>query len=229
MRPVPTSLPPTPWPEIRKSLGYDIAVDVKAAKVFAERVRRPPYHCATAWATLAHATHGKTVAIVGGSSSAPKELARVPAGVRLWTADGATAAAHGHPIDAVVTDLDGPIEPQVAACRGGAYALIHAHGDNAAPIDRFLERFPPLRVIGTCQVTPPPAPLLDHGGFTDGDRAVHLALAAGAAKVLLVGFDYDAPGPYSAKRAPERKKVKLAWTRRLIDALVAAGAPISHL
>jgi len=68
--------------------------------------------------------------------------------------------------------------------------------------------------MGTAQCRPPPG-LYNFGGFTDGDRCVFLAQELGAAKIKLVGFDYE------DESVTPRKKKKLAWAKRLIEPALA--------
>ncbi|MFA5860490.1 MAG: hypothetical protein WDA16_02220, partial [Candidatus Thermoplasmatota archaeon] len=63
------------------------------------------------------------------------------------------------------------------------------------------------------------------GGFTDGDRACCLAVALGATRLTLAGFDFDEPAPKPG-RDPAVKARKLAWARRIIDGL---GVPVEFV
>ncbi|MCK5309670.1 MAG: DUF115 domain-containing protein [Thermoplasmata archaeon] len=91
----------------------------------------------------------------------------------------------------IVTDLDGDVPAQVEANKKGAIAIIHAHGDNFEAIKEWVPSFSPP-VIGTTQAEPFPG-IYNFGGFTDGDRAVFMAIHFGARKIILKGFDYDNP------------------------------------
>ena len=64
------------------------------------------------------------------------------------------------------------------------------------------------KVIGTCQCEPV-GNLVNFGGFTDGDRAVHMALELGAESCTLVGFNF--------MDADDRKLRKLRWADMLIS------------
>ncbi len=126
---------------------------------------------------------------------------------------------------AIVTDLDGgPSAVLELGCKGAIIAL-HGHGDN---IERILEWVPRARknsvkIIGTTQVDPID-PLINIGGFTDGDRALLLALMFTPRVVILVGMDFgDVVGPYSkpwlstAVKADERKKLKLDIAMEIVE------------
>lgn len=210
---------------IRAAFGFSEADDRAAAQALAERLDRRPYRCDDVLERLR--LRGHVVHVLGAADSARDDARRMPNQGEVWTADGATTAAlaAGRTPTAIVTDLDGRVEDQVEAAHRGALVFVHAHGDNRAAVDRWLPEFPPRRVLGTCQVEPVP-PLVNPGGFTDGDRAVFLALALGAAEVRLYGFDFDRPGSFSGKKDVYTKPLKLAWARRLIDGLIADGAPV---
>jgi uncharacterized Rossmann fold enzyme len=109
---------------------------------------------------------------------------------------------------AVVTDLDGPFPEIQRSNRMGSLMVVHAHGDNLDALTSYVPRL--KRVVGTCQCRPPPG-LINFGGFTDGDRCVFLAKELGAAKISLLGFDFQ------DEALTPRKKKKLCWAKKLID------------
>jgi len=132
----------------------------------------------------------------------------------LLAADGAAAALLGRGIvpHIVVTDLDGSEQALRQASRLGSIMVVHAHGDN---LDALARLAPHLEwVIGTCQCRPPPG-LFNFGGFTDGDRAVFLAVELGASEIELAGFDFE------DQAVTPRKRKKLAWAKKLIDLAMA--------
>ncbi len=136
--------------------------------------------------------------------------------------DGATSSclARGWVPDLVVTDLDGRLSDEVRANGLGSLVLVHAHGDNLPVLRRWLDRFPgPL--LGSCSARPR-GPLVNFGGFTDGDRAVLLAESLGARTVRLVRFDFDHPaeGPGPAGRV---KREKLAVAREILGEVQGRG------
>jgi uncharacterized Rossmann fold enzyme len=92
--------------------------------------------------------------------------------------------------------------------RAGTVMVVHAHGDNMDLLRFWVPLFPgPL--VGTTQAGPF-GRIHNFGGFSDGDRAVFLALALGAAEVTLAGFFLDDPGVNPVKRK------KLLWARTLL-------------
>lgn len=217
---------PTPMQEIRADFGYDASADERVATYWAAAVQ--DWGAGREALDRARAvTLGRTAYVLGAGPEAQAALDRVPGGACLWVADGAVVAARdaSRLPHVIVTDLDGHPQQCFVAARQGSVAFIHAHGDNEGLLREHGPKFPPRLVAGTCQVAPI-APLLNPGGFTDGDRAVALALVLGAARVRLVGWDWETPGPYSRRSDVQRKRRKLDWARRLIDSWTRAGAPV---
>ena len=122
--------------------------------------------------------------------------------------------------DVVVTDLDGDIDSQIEASAKGAVTAIHAHGDNGDLIRMYAGSFKG-RILLTTQSTPENT-VYDFGGFTDGDRAVCMAVHFGARRIHLRGFDYDDPMPKDGND-PSVKKRKLAWAERIIGIVCPPG------
>lgn len=124
-----------------------------------------------------------------------------------WAFEAATA---------IVTDLDGDADAQVAANARGVPVFLHAHGDNLPTLRRYAKRFRgPLQP--TTQ-TEPRDHVLDLGGFTDGDRACCLAVELGARSLVLAGFDLDEPWPKPGVDLATKRR-KLSWARTIIDTL----------
>ena len=121
--------------------------------------------------------------------------------------------------DIIVTDLDGDVPYTIDANSIGSTVLIHAHGDNIPLLRRYVPHFKGF-VGGTVQTRALP-PLMNFGGFTDGDRAAFIADASGAERIFLSGFDFENPvrKPGMTEKAYEIKKRKLEWARRLISLL----------
>lgn len=167
---------------------------------------------------LRHLFGGKAATIAGNAPGLGEELAVVAH--PLVAADEATSVlrAQGLRPDVIVTDLDGNVEDQIAANREGTVAVIHAHGDNLAAVERWAPKFTG-KVIGTTQ-SKPFGRIHNFGGFTDGDRAAFLADHFGATSLLLIGFDFENPNPKDDDL--ETKKRKLDWAYILINALDAS-------
>lgn len=221
---------PAAFEEIRADFGYAMEADRRTADWLAAVLSHPPYAPKEVLDGLRAEATNRTVWVLGAADSALRDVRKVPPDEPLWVADGAATAAleAGRRPTALVSDLDGRLEDEIAVVQAGALAALHAHGDNLAALQAGLHRFHPSRVAGTCQVDAP-NPLINPGGFTDGDRAVHLALAFGARQVRLVGFDYETgPGRYSGRFNPATKPKKLEWARRLIQRLIDEGRPVSY-
>jgi uncharacterized Rossmann fold enzyme len=142
----------------------------------------------------------------------------------LISADGATTGLLEENIvpDIVVSDLDGKIEDLLIANNEGSFFIIHGHGNNLDLIYNHVKKF--KKVLITTQSTPKEN-LYNFGGFTDGDRAVFLAIALNAKKIVLAGMDfgkyvtnYSRPNIKSdIELADNIKEKKLKYAEKLID------------
>ena len=140
----------------------------------------------------------------------------------LISADGATTALIEERIspDIVATDLDGNMDDILLANLRGTNIAVHAHGDNLDAVVKYTPFF--SNVIGTTQAQPV-GNIYNFGGFTDGDRAIFLAVALGASEITLAGMDFgDIVTRYSRPNlktdlaeADEFKKKKLMYAARL--------------
>ncbi|MFT0898259.1 6-hydroxymethylpterin diphosphokinase MptE-like protein [Candidatus Methanoprimaticola sp. MG2] len=118
--------------------------------------------------------------------------------------------------DAVVTDLDGDIGPQLEASARGAVTFVHAHGDNGDLVMSYAGLFRGPVVLTT--QSRPENTVFNFGGFTDGDRAVCIAQEMGCRRILLEGFDLDRPRAKEGSD-PAVKARKLRWAGRVMDSL----------
>ena len=142
----------------------------------------------------------------------------------LVAADGATTALIEERIipDIIATDLDGQLDDILLANIKGANIVIHAHGDNIDEIAEYTSFF--NNVLGTTQ-SQPIGNIYNFGGFTDGDRALFLAVALGAEEITLAGMDfgdivtkYSRPNlPDVLARADDFKKKKLDYAEKFTD------------
>jgi len=159
-----------------------------------------------------------------------KELKNMPI---IISADGATRALLDHGIipDIVVSDFDGGLDILVKAGREGSILVLHGHGDNIDLINKAMPRLLKITkmVIGTTQVYPTYG-LYNFGGFTDGDRAVYLAVRFNAFSIVLAGMDFgDIIGKYSKpwmkrnRPTSHRKRLKLEFGKKLIS-LIACNS-----
>jgi hypothetical protein len=159
---------------------------------------------------------GATVAVVAPGPSLDEELPAVDDVDRVVAASNAAdrLVASGRPPDLVVTDLDKTPATAARLSRAGTPVAVHAHGDNLPALDEWLPEHDPANVLATTHAAPV-GPVVNHGGFTDGDRGAFLADALGAARIEFVGWDLDDPSVDPAKAE------KLAWARRLLRWLAA--------
>lgn len=142
----------------------------------------------------------------------------------LIAADGATTALVEERLvpDIVVTDLDGRIDDIFLVNNKDSAIVIHAHGNNMEEIVKYTPFFDDI--LGTTQAEPH-GNLYNFGGFTDGDRAIFLAVELGASEILLAGMDFgDIVTQYSRpdnsnflQKADDIKKKKLEYAERLTD------------
>ncbi len=145
----------------------------------------------------------------------------------LISADGATTALIEERIvpDIVATDLDGNMDDILLANIRGANIAVHAHGDNLGNVIKYTSFF--TNVIGTTQAQPV-GNIYNFGGFTDGDRAIFLAVALGASQIMLAGMDFgDIVTRYSRPKletklakADEFKRKKLRYAERLTNWII---------
>ncbi len=217
------------YERLRSEFGFPFDREEVSAAVLEsllpERARAAPLP------RIAHLLRDRDAVVVGLAPSAgPPPIWRLPATGRptaLLAADGATRTclAAGRVPSVIVTDLDGPVASEVAANRRGSLVLVHAHGDNRPALEEWVPQFP--GELAGSWAGPPRGPLLNVGGFTDGDRAAFLAAHVGAAQIYLWGFDFDRVAD-PAGPGRERKLAKLLWARRLLD-LLAATTPVPLL
>jgi uncharacterized Rossmann fold enzyme len=187
---------------ILADLGFDRAKDEEAARLLSTLLRRD------ALPALTKQIQGKVVTVCGNGPNLAGELDRIRGTV--IAADGAANRLHEAGIRpaAIVTDLDGATEAFIGMNRAGTVMVVHAHGDNMDLLRFWVPLFHgPL--VGTTQAKPFDR-IHNFGGFSDGDRAVFLALALDAAEVSLAGFLLDDPGVNPVKRK------KLHWARTLL-------------
>jgi len=216
---------------IASKLGIDTSRDEKAtdilSSIIGDKYIDPVF--------LEDIIHDRNVIVFGAGPSLVMDVIAVDwiikrigrRDVVLITADGATKALieHGLNPDIVVTDLDGYIEYILEAGLKGSIIVIHGHGDN---IDKINSLTPVLlsnnvKIHGTTQVKPR-WNVFNYGGFTDGDRAVYLALNFKPRRIILAGMDLGyIIGEYSGKRFSDQplklvyKIEKLSIARKLLE------------
>lgn len=189
---------------IRRDMGYDRAADERARDALATLVSSFDTDHLPAF-------DGATVAVCGAAASLEADLDRA------CTADVVVAASAAAdvlrdadvPVDAMVTDLDKNPETARTLTYEDTPVAVHAHGDNLSAIREHVPRFSPEYVLGTTQVEPR-GPVVNYGGFTDGDRAAFLADTFGAAALVFPGWNLD------DSTVDDEKQAKLRWAERLL-------------
>ena len=188
---------------IRADFGYDRAADERARDELAALAE--PFDFDRLDAT------GETVAVAGAAPALLDELDRVRAADAVFAASNAADVLLRRDlgVDCMVTDLDKA--PGVARdlTHAGTPVAVHAHGDNRGAIRGWVPEMATDWVIATTQVKPRP-PVVNVGGFTDGDRAAFLADHLGAETLVFPGWDVEDPDV-----DPEKAK-KLEWAERLL-------------
>lgn len=196
------------YERILDDFGFDRAADERARDVCRSLV-----DTATAFEVeaLRGAVEDHTVAVVGAAPSLSETVEKAADADVVFAASTAVDVCleHGIDVDLMVTDLDKNPETAVDLTHGGTPVAVHAHGDNVPLLRAWLPRFQPTQTLPTTQAAPAP-PVVNLGGFTDGDRAAFLADHLGAGTLTFVGWDFDDPtvGPIKAQ--------KLQWAARLL-------------
>lgn len=188
-----------------RDFGYDRAAD--------ERVRDRLAELTTPFdeARLGALFEGATVAVAGAASSLPSEL-EVVRDVEVVVAASSAADVcldHGLAVDLVVTDLDKAPATVVQLAADGVPAAVHAHGDNGPAIERWVPEITRAQLLPTTQAAPV-GPVVNYGGFTDGDRGAFLADHFGATELRFPGWDFD------DATVDDEKARKLDWAERLL-------------
>ena len=156
--------------------------------------------------------HGKDKCIIFGAGPSIKKhisLIKNTFDIKdyiLIASDGATTALNEEGIipDIIVTDLDGKIDDIIYSNKQGSTLYVHAHGDNIDKINKYVPKL--QKVIPTTQSNPVGV-VKNYGGFTDGDRAIHIAVYALKMKtVILAGMDF---GEYTTKYSRPNNKVNI--------------------
>ncbi len=140
----------------------------------------------------------------------------------LIVADGSLGAIENiSRVRLLVSDADGGPHIQRAVENRIPIAL-HAHGDNVEEWKSFAATFSDNYPLMLTHQTPSSIEgMINVGGFTDGDRAICLALAYGAppASIELIGFKTDDVGKWSGVTDKSLKLKKLQWMEKIIQNL----------
>lgn len=191
---------------ICEEFGYDRSADEQAADVMREFV--------SPGVTDRLALEDAAVAVVVGADLDWEAIREVKDADQVVATADALRRLHTASVNVslVVTDLDSNPPLVCSRTRSGGLVALHAHGDNQPVIQEWVPRMRQSNLIGTSQAKPE-APLVNMGGFTDGDRAAYLADGLDAASISLVGWDLADETVSATKRA------KLEWAAKLLTAL----------
>lgn len=183
--------------------GFDRAVDQHARDVLKDLV--DPFD------TDRLAVADATVAIVGGADllEADLELIREVDAIFATSSAASKLSDYGRSVDCICTDLDSVPSFVRDRSRSGIPVVVHAHGDNVDELEKWVPTMAIENILGTTQVAPAP-PIINVGGFTDGDRAAFLADHLNAERLVFPGWDFEDP------TVPETKRQKLVWAARLL-------------
>jgi len=207
---------------IAETLGLSEEEDRRAAGLMADLASGKsvePYQ-------LEELLAGRPVLVAWNGPNLERDLATIVGSVgradfAVLAADGAAMTTYsllGRVPDAIVSDLDGRNAVTLRLAEMGALPVVHAHGDNVPALQRWVPRLP--RLLPTTQVEPV-GPVRNFGGFTDGDRAAFLALAAGADGILLAGVDLTSSSPLDILRGKDLgfKRAKLGVAAWMVELL----------
>lgn len=190
---------------ILSDFGYDREADERARDLLAEFLDSDKVRSVT------DMCFEGTVAVCGAGPSLAGELGLARTADHVVAASTAVDVLRdaGVGVDCMVTDLDKNPDTARDLAAAGTTVAVHAHGDNTLAIRETVPTFEQSAVLPTTQARPR-APVENHGGFTDGDRAAFLAHAAGADRLRFPGWDFD------DSTVGRSKARKLQWAERLL-------------
>lgn len=213
------------YEDILQSFGFKKEDDELSAEYLNEFLEKNPQ----IKIKIEELPHNKNIVVFGAGPSIKKHIKYLKESDNLKnsvliSADGATTALLEEEIipDIIVTDLDGKLEDLLKANKIKSYLVVHAHGNNLDVLKTNLNKL--KNVLGTTQSVPLDN-IYNFGGFTDGDRAVYLAVELKAENIILAGMDFgNIVTKYSRPNltdttdlADDIKKLKLEYAEQLID------------
>ena len=234
-----TSLPDliTIQDEIRSDFGWELEADLNSARELRDACEEKSWTHET-WSDrgrqetqlrLQERFISRPMTVLGAAADADDVRAAIQDGHGIIAADGAVGVLTEidfseiawDALQCIVSDADGdPNHLAMAAERGVPFAL-HAHGDN---IDNWGELLDVLHFNGTPLILTHQTPehilgMHNPGGFTDGDRAVCLALSMNVLpnQITLRGFRTDIIGRWTGATIPEQKMRKLEWMKHILE------------
>jgi uncharacterized Rossmann fold enzyme len=219
------------YKEIIEMMGFSEAEDIKSRNFLFEIFSQREYDLENNISYLKE-LFGKftNVLIFGGGPDVEyfvnyihnnNDFKKIPDNSLVIAVDGATELLYEKNIipNMIFTDLDGITIDTINRPEFKKTSfIIHAHGDNINQIKLFrkflnMSKF----LIGTTQVESK-IPIINHGGFTDGDRTLFLIknFLKEYHNVFIFGFDFgDIIGKYSKPHLMSDQKVNSIKKRKL--------------
>jgi uncharacterized Rossmann fold enzyme len=210
--------------EVRQAFGWDLKDDLESA---CELISASEVNSNSVQERVqSQLNQSKKVIIIGAAASATELEHMIKENYCLIAADGAVGVlnelknpeAAWNSLAAIVSDADG--HPHLMQAINKKIPLfLHAHGDNKKV---WIELLPycneiPLQITHQCPQQLDGA--INPGGFTDGDRAICLALYLGIKpeNIHLCGFTSNKIGRWTGNTNPEQKMKKLQWMDKIIQ------------
>ena len=139
---------------------------------------------------------------------------------RILAVDGAARLAleYGLTPDIVVGDADGGFTPIIASSKLGAVVVLHAHGDNLWAVSYLVPILESFTITVQCNPYPPYTWVIP--GFTDGERALGLALLCGVSRLRVYGMNIDEPIGWWSK--PWLKSPVRPWDEKKLKLMIAS-------
>lgn len=233
--------PPSGWWDIYRQivedLNLDISKDRSSTLLLSSLLESKGASTRKVIRAAERMTRGKRAFVFGAGVSLRADLIKLIESNKIQNSlvvgsDGAARCMLEMDIvpNIIVSDLDGCPDCINGVTGEGGIAFIHAHGDNIPLISKWLPSVSG-KIVGTTQVEPRKH-LINVGGFTDGDRAVHLMTALGASEIVLAGMDfgnlvskYSKPWMNEDETASDLKLKKLRWGKLLLERLAMNPGP----
>jgi uncharacterized Rossmann fold enzyme len=230
---VKTTVVPTDWWKvygmITRELHLDPMKDRESTRTLSLMLTRLGVNSKLNFKVASEIVMGKDVVVFGAGPSLTDDLKKFETSkfrrnTVLIAADGAARPMFEHNLapELIVSDLDGCPACVKTVTKSGGVGFVHAHGDNMELLTKWIPELG-AGIVGTTQVEPVKN-VFNFEGFTDGDRAVYIAVALGAREVILAGMDlgsvvskYSKPWLAGDSKASEFKRRKLKWAKYLLE------------
>ncbi|MGB9725149.1 MAG: 6-hydroxymethylpterin diphosphokinase MptE-like protein [Fervidicoccaceae archaeon] len=207
---------PSEWIRIfewlKKELPLNFIADIDAVKLFSSSISLNMRALRRGYELI----EKEEVLVLGAGPEL--EMINSIEGKRVIVAD--RAAKHVMSIfrktpDVLVTDLDGIEDIEISDLKKVPLIIAHLHGDNIEKAQRFLKNvnYQNQHIVYTTQISPSP-PFFNLGGFTDGDRAVFVALFFGARNIKVYAIGEKTLPPHNEK--PSDNRLKKFWIGKSI-------------